>query len=352
MRFSALLVGGLAAGVMAAPAIVTRTVNAVQVVTVTAAQAPASTVPQPNVHVVTQVVTVGGQRVPSSVNAPYSSWQPLPVSPLPSISEHHVITLGKGTVTGTWTFDPASTTSTSSFETPKPALTDPTEGPGLFAETGSLVTITLKSKQVQAPAPSYVAQAPNADSCQDLHPDDPQFCQDVLDSHNIHRRNHSAPDIKWSKDLFHSALLVASNCNFSHFMDFDGGNYGQNLLISTEKSDIKAGITNGWYNSEFSFFNFYGQATPKDMADGDSTWERYSHFTQVIWAASKEVGCAEVFCPGVSGCRPNDQTCPNGISNTYFNSWLTVCNYKTPGNVLGAYAQNVGQPQNRPPVIV
>lgn len=47
--------------------------------------------------------------------------------------------------------------------------------------------------------------------------------------HNIHRQNHSAPDIEWSSDLEASAKAVAQSCVYAHNVDEMGGGYGQNI---------------------------------------------------------------------------------------------------------------------------
>lgn len=44
------------------------------------------------------------------------------------------------------------------------------------------------------------------------------------------------------------------------------------------------------------------------------------HFTQVVWIGTERVGCAMRTCGGMD---------------------LWVCNYDAPGNVQGAYSQNV-----------
>jgi len=55
-----------------------------------------------------------------------------------------------------------------------------------------------------------------------------------------------------------------------------------------------------------------------------------SHFTQVVWKSSKELGCATV-------------TCAAGtiFPASYGPSRYTVCEYSPAGNVIGEFPQNV-----------
>lgn len=38
----------------------------------------------------------------------------------------------------------------------------------------------------------------------------------ILDSHNIHRSNHSAPALTWNQTLAESALALANTCDYHH----------------------------------------------------------------------------------------------------------------------------------------
>lgn len=107
-------------------------------------------------------------------------------------------------------------------------------------------------------------------------------------------------------------------------------------------------ISNLMYNSEFMYFKpYFGMASP-DM----STFDQWGHFTQILWKGTSEVGCATVVC--------------DSLGNVDARSALpfTVCNYSPPGkfewmqcvtrsnvcpgNMKGAYAENVGEPQGQP----
>ncbi|KAI5363494.1 Putative CAP domain-containing protein [Septoria linicola] len=149
--------------------------------------------------------------------------------------------------------------------------------------------------------------------------------------HNIHRANHSAPNVTWDDDLAATAKKIADTCNFEHQMDFDGGNYGQNLAAGVKGENISSVITDLWYNGEEPLYPAYGrEPTDSEMTN---TFHSWGHFTQVVWKNTSIIGCATTHCSG-------------GVANTGSNvlPYLTVCNYKTPGNYGDQYAEQVGGP--------
>lgn len=42
------------------------------------------------------------------------------------------------------------------------------------------------------------------------------YSEIVVVAHNLHRKNHSAPDIAWSDDLASSAATIAASCVYAH----------------------------------------------------------------------------------------------------------------------------------------
>ncbi|KAI9894858.1 MAG: hypothetical protein M1814_000078 [Vezdaea aestivalis] len=150
--------------------------------------------------------------------------------------------------------------------------------------------------------------------------------------HNIHRANHSSPAMSWSDDLAASAMAVAQTCVYQHNTNLMGGGYGQNIAAGAPPADIGNIITDMMYNSEIGLYPGYG-AEP-DM----SNFHQWGHFSQIIWAASTQVGCATYKC----GVLAN--------SGSGVDPYFTVCNYKTPGNFGGRYAQNVLAPKGQPTI--
>eukprot|EP00198_Chlamydomonas_reinhardtii_P012567 XP_001701904.1 predicted extracellular protein [Chlamydomonas reinhardtii] len=116
-----------------------------------------------------------------------------------------------------------------------------------------------------------------------------------------------------------SAAAWAGNCRFEHQQ---GTGEGENLAWGY--SDIGAAVSD-WY-AEGAAANggsgyTYGVSQPAD-------WHAVGHFTQLLWAATSDLGCAAASCTGTDG-QP---------------AVMHVCRYYVPGNVEGEYANNVLPP--------
>lgn len=131
---------------------------------------------------------------------------------------------------------------------------------------------------------------------------DSGFADELLSQHNKYRAMHSAPALTWDTTLESYAQQHVAGCNFAH----TGGPYGENLASGISSA---GGVVDAWYNeiSGYSFSNpGFSEAT--------------GHFTQVVWKASTQLGCASAQCGG-------------GL--------MVFCEYQTAGNVAGQYQQNV-----------
>jgi len=140
----------------------------------------------------------------------------------------------------------------------------------------------------------------------------PSFAQEdisgpVLAAHNALRAKHGVPALSWSASIAKSALAVADKCVFEH----SATSYGENLATGTTGGYSAPDFVNDWY-SEISAYDF---------ASGASTGGDIGHFTQVVWKATKHVGCGLTHC---------------GDGND-----LLVCQYSPAGNVDGQYIDNV-----------
>ncbi|KAL2845172.1 CAP domain-containing protein [Aspergillus pseudodeflectus] len=172
-------------------------------------------------------------------------------------------------------------------------------------------TTTTTSEATQAPAPTTNTYQGN-----------------VLYSHNVHRANHSSTDLTWSSDLEASAQALAASCVYQHDTSINGGGYGQNIGYGVSSDEVAVMISNLMYNDEAPYFeNLYGQASP-DM----SLFEKWGHFSQIVWKGTTQVGCATVVC--------------NSLGNVDSATAVpfTVCNYSPPGNYDGEYADNIARP--------
>ncbi|KAA8912725.1 SCP-like extracellular protein [Sphaerosporella brunnea] len=132
----------------------------------------------------------------------------------------------------------------------------------------------------------------------------------VLKTHNRYRAEHGAvPALKWSSAAASYAQGVADRCKWSH----SGGKYGENLAAGHQ--DVASAVTD-WGDER------------KDYNWGNPGWNpQAGHFTAIVWKSSSSVGCAAKKCAHIDGAG--------------FGGWFFVCEYWTPGNVMGQFKQNV-----------
>ncbi len=135
---------------------------------------------------------------------------------------------------------------------------------------------------------------------------------DFITAHNKYRRLHCAQPVAWSPALAAIAQRWADHlrgrqCSLQHNPDTT---YGENLTYGSPSGSLTPEeVVQGWY-SEVGKYSFrHPQYRP---AAG--------HFTQVVWAGTRRIGC------GVAHCSNAD---------------VWVCNYDPPGNVLKEFAANV-----------
>ncbi|MGP6087665.1 CAP family protein [Antarctobacter jejuensis] len=142
------------------------------------------------------------------------------------------------------------------------------------------------------------------------------FNSQILQAHNTVRANHGAPALSWSAQLQASAqewaqVLQSQGCNLQHS---PRGKYqaGENLwggwssggALNAAKDSV-----DGWYWCEI------GQYQP-----GMGFTYETGHYTQVIWRSTTQLGCAQASCG---------------------QQQVSVCHYSQPGNMAGAFDQNV-----------
>ncbi|TLS21950.1 uncharacterized protein PpBr36_09491 [Pyricularia pennisetigena] len=158
--------------------------------------------------------------------------------------------------------------------------------------------------------------------------------------HNIHRENNSASALEWDSTYAGYAEKTGKSCKFEHDLSPGGGGYGQNLAMWGSSNDAEKlgantamaqAITNMWYNGEINLYpsENYGLDNPVS-----GQFEKYGHYTQLVWAGTKKVGCHAQFCP-------------KGTMFKDMGAWFSVCNYYPAGNMGGEYGKNVLRPQNK-----
>ncbi|KAG8925804.1 hypothetical protein FRC02_009388 [Tulasnella sp. 418] len=110
---------------------------------------------------------------------------------------------------------------------------------------------------------------------------------EYLKWHNAARARHGAVPLTWSNAAAQAAQNWANRCVFQHGGGKAGG-FGENLAAGTGNYQIANAIA-GWVNEEPQ----YNPSNPQP-----------SHYTQVVWKSTRQVGCAKAVCnnifPGVS----------------------------------------------------
>jgi len=133
----------------------------------------------------------------------------------------------------------------------------------------------------------------------------PDDIQQYLLVHNTIREEYNATDLTWSNDLQGLAQGWASGCKFEH-SNGALGPVGENLVAGT---------------GSFSAMD----AVEQFLSDKDAS--TFTHFSQVVWKATTQLGCAWAQCDIFGQGYP---------SATYH-----VCLYNPVGNVIGEQQLNV-----------
>lgn len=140
------------------------------------------------------------------------------------------------------------------------------------------------------------------------------FENDALTGHNNARAQHGASPLTWSDDLANAASTWISGCVFEHSQG-KVGSYGENLFAGSGDGYTITDAINDWMS---------------EAKDYDPNNPTYSHFTQVVWKGTTQVGCAV-------------HTCPAGtiFDASYGTAQFMACEYNPPGNVEGEFGDNV-----------
>ncbi|KAI0079612.1 hypothetical protein K474DRAFT_1696318 [Panus rudis PR-1116 ss-1] len=187
------------------------------------------------------------------------------------------------------------------------------------------------------PAPSANSEAPPADSPADQggskssnsgggnagsNGSSDGDIQQYLSAHNSVRAQHGAAPLTWSDEAAAKAQQWANGCVFEH----SGGSlgpFGENLAAGTGGSYDIAAAVKSW-TDEVSEYN------PNNP--------QASHFTQVVWKGSTQVGCALQLCDGI-------------FDASFGKAKFFVCEYTPQGNIIGQFAQNVQLEALKPEVL-
>ncbi|KAI9515598.1 hypothetical protein NQZ68_023248 [Dissostichus eleginoides] len=126
----------------------------------------------------------------------------------------------------------------------------------------------------------------------------------------------------WDEGLAKSADSWASRCVWDHGPTQAMRYMGQNLSITTGRYQSITDLVRSWYEERhhFSYPNRCSGAV-------------CSHYTQMVWASTKKVGCAVRTCSNMKV-----------FGNTWKEVTLLVCNYSVKGNWVGEVPYKRGKP--------
>ncbi|KAH9486756.1 Protein PRY2 [Psilocybe cubensis] len=166
---------------------------------------------------------------------------------------------------------------------------------------------TTKASTTQAP---QVTQTPNnGGSTGSSGGTSNADIQAYLAGHNTIRAQHGAAPLTWSDSLAAKAQQWANGCKFQH----SGGSlgpFGENLAAGTGSDYGISQAIKDWTD---------------EVSDYNPSNPVASHFTQVVWKGTSEVGCAVQSC--------------NGIFDASFGpAKYFVCEYSKQGNIVGQFA--------------
>ncbi|KDQ15190.1 hypothetical protein BOTBODRAFT_174041 [Botryobasidium botryosum FD-172 SS1] len=131
-----------------------------------------------------------------------------------------------------------------------------------------------------------------------------------LTGHNTVRAQHGAEPLTWSDNLAEKAQQWSNGCVFQHSGGVLGA-FGENLAAGTGSGYTIASGIKSW-TDEASTYSF---GVP-------------SHFTQVVWKGTTQVGCAFTMCSGI-------------FDASFGLARYIVCEYSPQGNIIGEFAANV-----------
>ncbi|GEQ71357.1 hypothetical protein JCM33374_g5040 [Metschnikowia sp. JCM 33374] len=219
----------------------------------------------------------------------------------------HTVVMVTQYVTSTISSSPYSSSATSSFTESASVVIPPSSEVPTTPTTPATVTPTTPATVTPTTSSTTTTSVPEPTSTLNA------FESAILNEHNIKRALHGVNSLTWDSTLAQFAANYAANsfsCDNVQLIH-SGGPYGENLAAGYVGG---AAPVDAWYDEirDYDFSNpGFSEAT--------------GHFTQVVWASTTKVGCAQVTCN---------------------NAWqqYTICEYSPAGNVIGYFAENVFPP--------
>lgn len=216
---------------------------------------------------------------------------------------------GSGSSSGTGSTNPSTDSGAGTTSSAAPALTEASPNdsgssvPSSSSSAASSDSSTPSSSSSNSGSGSGGIYDAIYNSSEDI---DKDFAKAILDSHNQYRALHGVDALSWALGPYLYAKNNADNYDCSGVLTHTHGQYGENLAagFATGPSAVKA-----WY-VEGETFDY-------------STHNEYNHFTQLVWKASTQVGCAYKDCSAEGWGK------------------YVVCEYSPVGNVIGEEEENV-----------
>lgn len=136
---------------------------------------------------------------------------------------------------------------------------------------------------------------------------------EILDLHNYSRARHGVSPLGWDPTAAVWAENWAKECNW-------GSNHSDPYIsnIAMTYPGWKS-VYKTWYDDEVGLYD-WAAATYADA---------WGHFTAIVWKSTTAVGCGKAWCV-------NMPIGPQSWTGYYY-----VCNYSPPGNMIGAFRENV-----------
>ncbi len=111
----------------------------------------------------------------------------------------------------------------------------------------------------------------------------------ILDLHNNARRDAGAPPLRWNTTLAAHAQAyadtLAQSGKLQHSTRESRGNERENLMLGPRSNIAPADMAKVWLNEN----RLYRGGTYPNVCNGD--WTVCSHYTQMIWSATTDIGC-------------------------------------------------------------
>ncbi|KAI0757073.1 CAP domain-containing protein [Daedaleopsis nitida] len=189
------------------------------------------------------------------------------------------------TRTSTQRTTPVATTSSSSSSTttttskPAPAPTTTSTPPPKPTTTTKPATTTSKASAPKTTTQSSASDGGNSSDGATSQSDITAYLQ----AHNSVRSQHGAAALTWSDDLAAKAQQWANKCVFQH-SGGQLGKFGENLAAGTGSSYSIGPAVKSWTD---------------EVSDYNPSNPQASHFTQVVWKGTQQVGCAVQSCNGI-----------------------------------------------------